>query len=147
MSQKNAYRNAARKRDVGQFIAVPKIVLDSSTYLNLSPFAVKLLWDIASQLKGDNNGHLSCAWCVMEKRGWKSQTTLMRAKTELLESQLIFETRKGARPNKAAWYAVTWQALDDIDGMDVKAAAFPRGAYRNLKIAPLTPDSGVVEAA
>jgi hypothetical protein len=140
---KNSYKRAAQKRDGGAFIAVPTAVLESPAYIHLSPAATKLLWDIAAQLRGDNNGHLYCAWVVMQKRGWRSETTLTKAKRELLASQLLFETRKGARPNKAGWYAVTWQALDAIDGMDVKSAAFPRGAYRHLKIASLTPVSGV----
>ncbi|RZI41507.1 hypothetical protein EGT07_18170 [Herbaspirillum sp. HC18] len=113
-------------------------VLDSAAYIGLSTAGKSLLWDVAAQLRGDNNGHLHCAWCVMQKRGWKSENTLNRAKKELLQSQLLFETRKGARPNKAAWYAVTWLALDAIDGMDIAPAAFPRGAYRHLKIASLT---------
>ncbi|NEX61728.1 hypothetical protein [Noviherbaspirillum galbum] len=144
---KRRHKDAKQKRDGGGFIAVPLSVLDCPAYLALSPGAVKLLWDIASQLRGDNNGRLYCAWVVMSARGWHSQTTLMKAKSELLESGLLFETRKGARPNKAAWYAVTWLALDEIDGMDVKPTAFPRGAYRHLKIASLTPVSGVAAAA
>jgi hypothetical protein len=142
----NTYKQTAKKRDGGAFLAVPMAVLDSPAYINLSPAAVKLLWDIYAQYRGDNNGHLYCAWVIMEKRGWKSQTTLTSAKKELLTSQLLFETRKGARPNKAGWYAVTWQALDAIDGMDVAPAAFPRGVYRHLKIATLTPVSGVAAA-
>lgn len=140
---KRHHKNAAQKRDSGSFIAVPLAVLDSQAYITLSSSATKLLWDIAAQLRGDNNGHLYCAWVVMSKRGWKSETTLTKAKQELLASELLFETRKGARPNKAAWYAVTWQALDAIDGMDIGPAAFPRGAYRHQQNAALTPVSVV----
>lgn len=135
---RNPRKYAAQKRDGGAFLAVPMAVLDSPAYIALSTAARSLLWDVAAQLKGDNNGHLYCAWCVMEKRGWKSENTLNRAKKELLQSQLLFETRKGARPNRAAWYAVTWLALDPIDGMDVTPAAFPRGAYRHQKNTALT---------
>lgn len=138
MSRNSSYKRAAQKRDSGAFLAVPMAVLDSGAYIGLSTAAKSLLWDVAAQLRGDNNGHLYCAWFVMQKRGWKSENTLNRAKKELLQSQLLFETRKGARPNKAAWYAVTWLALDAVDGMDITPAAFPRGAYRHLKIAPLT---------
>lgn len=146
MSQRRSYKNAAQKRDGGQFIQIPMVVLNSDAYLSLSTAAVKLLWDIAAQFKGDNNGRLSCAWKLMKNRGWNSQTTLAKAKAELLQAQLICETRKGARPNKASWYAVTWQALDEINGMDIKPSAFPRGAYRHLEIAPLAPFSGVMKA-
>jgi len=135
---KRRHKNAAQKRDGGGFIAVPLSVLDSSAYINLSTAATKLLWDIAAQLRGDNNGHLYCAWVVMSARGWKSEATLNKAKKELLESGLLFETRKGARPNKAAWYAVTWLALDEITGMDVSPSSYPRGAYRHRENRGLT---------
>lgn len=135
---KRRFKNAGQKRDGGGFIAVPLSVLDCPTYTNLSTAATKLLWDAAAQLRGDNNGHLYCAWVVMAARGWKSEATLNRAKKELLNSGLLFETRKGARPNKAAWYAVTWMALDEITGMDISASSFPRGAYRHQENARLT---------
>lgn len=140
------HKGNAQKRDAGGFVAVPYAVLNSQAFINLSGSATKLLMDVAAQLRGDNNGHLYCAWTVMSKRGWRSETTLTRAKQELLKSQLLFETRKGARPNKAGWYAVTWLSLDKIDGMDTTAAGFPRGAYRHNQITPLTPVSGVVKA-
>lgn len=144
---KRRFKNAAEKRDGSGFIAVPLVVLESSAYINLSTAATKLLWDVAAQLRGDNNGHLYCAWVVMSSRGWKSEATLNKAKKELLESGLLFETRKGARPNKAAWYAVTWQALDAITGMDINAASFPRGAYRRRENARLTTGTVVAKAA
>jgi hypothetical protein len=148
-SSKKRFKDAKQKRDSGGFIAVPLAVLDSEAYIGLSASARSLLWDVASQLRGDNNGHLTCCWAAMVKRGWKSTATLQKAKEELLRSELLFETRKGARPNRAAWYAVTWLALDVIDGMDIKPQMFPRGAYRKIeppKIASLTSVS-VIEAA
>lgn len=52
-------------------------------------------------------------------------------KRELIDAGLIVETRKGARPNKASLYAVTWCALDQCGNkLDISPSAFPRGAYR-----------------
>ena len=48
----------------------------------------------------------------MKPRGWKSEDTLNRAKRELLSAELIFEARKGRRPNVCSLYALTWFALD-----------------------------------
>lgn len=56
---------------------------------------------------------------------------LSKSKAALLASGFIFETVKGQRPNKASWYAVTWRALDKLDGLDAGAKeCFVRSAYK-----------------
>lgn len=129
MSKKTSY--SKKSRDPGGFVAIPWAVLDSPAYLGLTPYAKTLLLDIARQYSGSNNGALRCGRAYMQPRGWTSMDMLTKAKRELLDAGLIFETVKGARPNKASWYAMTWQSLDKLDGLDAgAAAAFERGAYR-----------------
>lgn len=125
------WKEAKDKRDGGAFVAIPLSVLQSRAYLDAGPYARMLLIDLAMQYKGDNNGDLCAAWKVMQPRGWRSEETLQKAKRELLDQGLIVETRKGARPNKASLYALTWCALDPCDGkLDLSPNAYPRGAYR-----------------
>lgn len=124
-------KHGKQDRDGGAFLAVPMSVLNSAAYVGLNAHARMLLWDLAAQYRRDNNGDLCAAWKLMKPRGWKSEDTLHKAKSELLESGLIAETRKGARPNKASLYGLTWFALDHCGGkLDVKPQGFPRGAYR-----------------
>ena len=131
MAKRNRYKNAADKRDGGAFITLPLCVLNGAAYLGLNAHARMLLFDLVAQYRGDNNGDLCAAFSMMKLRGWRSTHTLQAAKLELIEAGLIVETRKGARPNKASLYAVTWYALDDCGGkLEVSARAFPRGAYR-----------------
>lgn len=130
-----------RKRDTsrvsGRFAALPWDVLDSPAYLSLSHPARSLLLDIARQHGANNNGRLLCSLAHMKKRGWNSSDTLNRAKGELLNAELIFETVKGHRPNKASWYALTWYELDNHPAFDLgTTATFRRGAYHNAKPAP-----------
>ena len=128
---KSRYKNAADKRDGGGHVAIPFSVLNGAAYISLSAHARMLLFDLAAQYRGDNNGDLCAAWKLMHPRGWKSEDTLGKAKAELLASGLIVETRKGARPNKCSLFALTWYALDDCGGkLDIKPASFPRGAYK-----------------
>lgn len=155
---KSRFKNATEKRDGGAFITLPLSVLNGAAYLSLSVHARMLLLDLVAQYRGNNNGDLCAAWKLMQPRGWKSEATLHKAKLELLEAHLIVETRKGARPNKCSLFALTWYALDDCGGkLDIKAASFPRGAYklkeplpvmlpRARKNASLT-TAGVVEQA
>ncbi len=131
MARNKRYKDAADKRDSGQFFAIPHSVLNGAAYLSVSSHARMLLFDLTAQYKGDNNGDLCAAFSMMKLRGWKSTHTLLNAKRELLDVILIEETRKGARPNLASLYAVTWLALDDCKGkLDMTPAGFHRGGYK-----------------
>lgn len=128
---KSRLKNAKDKRDKGGYIAIPFSVLNGAAYLGLNAYARMLLLDISAQYRGYNNGNLCAPWKLMHPRGWKSEATLNNAKKALLESRLIIETRKGARPNKCSLYALTWFALDDCSGkLEISAQSFPRGAYK-----------------
>lgn len=139
------------RRDAGAFIQVPLAVLNSTAYKNLSGSAKVLLWDVVGQYKGDNNGRLLTGWKIMsEDRLWVSKATLSRAKSELLKSGLLFETRKGARPNKSSWCAATWWHINWIIGMDMREQEFPRGLYRDndiVKNTSLSTDSVHIKSA
>jgi hypothetical protein len=127
---------AKQKRDGGggAVMVIPHSVLNSESYLTLSSRAVKLLYDIAMQYNIHNNGCLLASWRHMsQKRGWTSAEQLSKAKKELLEHELIVETVKGHRPNKASWYGITWCALDPLDGLEISVTHWPRGAYAHWK--------------
>ncbi len=88
------WKEARAKRDGGGFVAIPLAVLDSVAFREASPYAKALLMDMAAQLRADNNGDLSVCWRFMKARGWQSQTTLLKAKRELIERGLIVETKQ-----------------------------------------------------
>lgn len=128
-------------RDPGGFVAIPWSVLNSAAYLGLSMHARALLIEVALQYHRDDNGRMLLSRAHLASRGWMSADMLTKAKRELLDAQLIFETVKGQRPNKASWYAITWQRLDRHPGFDQGAdKAFQQGAYRELTVpaAPAT---------
>ena len=108
-------------RDGGSFVALPWSVLDCSSYRLLSYPAKSLLFEFARQYVRDNNGRLLATGKYLAKRGWKSADVIHRAKNELLAAGFIYETVKGCRPNKASWYAITWQNLDKHHGYDAGA--------------------------
>lgn len=148
-------RNKGRKgdsgRDTGGFVALPWSVLDCPAYARLSHPARALLFELARQFVRDNNGRLLLSAAYLSKRGWRSADVITRAKRELLEAGFVHETVKGHRPNRASWYAVTWRALDRLQGYDAGAAeTFQRGAYQQKKPiqnAPLVPSHGVERPA
>jgi len=137
---KTSLKEIKQKRDGngGAVLIVPHCVLNSPAYLSLSGRAIKLLYDVAMQYNTYNNGALLASWRYMsEKRGWTSSDALSKAKVELLERELIVQTVQGQLPNKASWYGITWLALDNIKGLEISAAHWPRGIYSRWQ--PTTP--------
>jgi hypothetical protein len=96
-----------------------------------------LLIDIARQYSGANNGKLVACMSYLAKRGWTSNDTVHRARRELEVAGFLVQTRMGARPNKAAWFAATWWGLDWLPEMEIARSSFERGLY--CKSDPLPP--------
>ena len=113
------------------FVGIVRSVFETPAFTALSPHACKLLLELASQYRGDNNGNLMVAWSIMSKRGWNSRTTLWRCKSELIEAGVIYVTRKGHMPSTCELLALTWFALDVSPKFDPEAlACFKAKAYR-----------------
>lgn len=143
-SKRSKYQTS---RDAGNFLALPYAVLDSPNFKKLSANAKALLLEVGRQLGKDNNGRLLLSKAYLLPRGWKSSDMISKGKKELLEYGFIYETVMGHRPNKASWYAVTWQAIDALSGYDEGTLkGFVRSAYSKtvvLKKNVLIPYSGV----
>ena len=120
-----------KKKQGYTFLLLPHFVLNHPDFFNLSPRAVKLLIDIATQYRGYNNGDLCVANSIMEKRGWKSKSSLHKAIQELREKDFIILTRQGGR-KIASLYAITWQPIDECEGkLDISST---KTAPRSFKI-------------
>lgn len=114
---KNRAKVKGRSDRERQFFGLPHCVLDSPAFLSLSHHAKALLLDIGRQFNGFNNGALQINWARMKRRGWRSQTTLNKAKDELLTRGLIERTRIGYK-RVTALYALTWKPIDACRGFD-----------------------------
>jgi hypothetical protein len=95
LSRRERYKGNRDKCEPGAFLRLPIAVLNSRAYLDAGAHARMLLFDLACQYRGDNNGDLSGAWSFMRLRGWRSKETLTNAKRELMALGLIVETRMG----------------------------------------------------
>ncbi len=138
MSRKR--RSSGSHRDGTRFLALPHVVLDSAAFLKLSSPAVRLLIDIARQHSGANNGSLVACMRYLATRGWTSNATIIRARRELEAAGFLIQTRMGARPNRAALFALAWAALDWLPTMEIGATYYERelrGLY--CKNDPLPP--------
>lgn len=103
-----------RKRE--RFVGIPYRVASHSNFTSLSAQAVKLLVDLSHQRNGRNNGALSACWTLMRERGWKSSSTLHKARSELIEKGFIVITRRGRKQRGyPTLVAVTWDGIDDTN--------------------------------
>ena len=118
-----------------RFVGIPHSAYSSPLFVALSPWAIKLLVDLGAQYNGRNNGDLQAAFSLMQPRGWNSETTLTKAKKELLAAGFIVEMRKGKRPNLCSLFALTWRPLNPSPKHDFGPNGFQPYAY--LKDKPL----------
>ena len=135
-----AFKQSKQKRDGERHIALPHVVIDSPSYRALGYAARALLIDIARQYTGTNNGKLVACDKALKPMGWNSNQTIARGLRELQDAKLLIQTRMGMRPNRAAWFALGYYALDKVDGLDIDPKTYRTGQY---KIKPLTPITGV----
>ena len=140
----NRYKGNRSKREAGSFVSLPHNVIRSQNFVSLSAHAVKLLIDLLSQYKGNNNGDLCATWTLMQRRGWKSKDTLNKALKELHAGEWLETTRQGGR-HKATLYAATFFAVDSCNGkLDVLATASPRGSWKKNEPLPPMPKLNTV---
>lgn len=130
------------KHGGGAFTPLPRVCLQSKSFARLSPYSVKLLFDLMAQYNGFNNGDLSAAWRLMQPRGWKSRDTLGNALRELLEGSWLIKTRQGGL-HKCSLFALSLFAIDecrDKQGQSkfdahVRPTTNPVGGWFNESIA------------
>ena len=126
---RSKFKGNRDKCDGRTFVRLPNVVLESPGYRRASYPARALLIDIAMQYGGHNNGKLTACAKYLAPMGWTSNNTVLRAVHELQACGLLIETRKGARPNKAAWFALSWLDLDQGIGLDFDPKHYRRGGY------------------
>jgi hypothetical protein len=138
-------RSKSHKLNVGRFTAMPHNVIHSAEYRALGFAARSLLFDIAAQFGGLNNGRLVCCMKYLKPLGWTSNDTVSRALKQLKDSGLIIQTRQGMRPpcSQAAWFAIGWLSLDVSNGLDIEPTKYQRCKLTPIK--PIKPINGVAK--
>jgi hypothetical protein len=140
-----ALKQAKEARGSGLFCPFTTEMLRSDALTKLSPYACKLLLDIASQWRLGRNGDASIAFeKTLRQRGWRSKATLHKALKELLASGLIVMTRQGGL-HCCSLFALGWLAIDECDGkLDVQPTKRP---INNWMKPPVLADKKVLSTA
>ena len=118
--------NATGRSGKTSFAGIPRAVMQQDKYRSLSAHARMLLFELAYDYRGHNNGDLQAAWSLMKKRGFRSPGTLWSAKEELLKAGFIIETRHGGL-NSCSLYALTWSPIDECRHPSTGALKFDAG--------------------
>lgn len=119
-----------RGRTPGSYTAWPHACARSEHFKKLSAHAKALLLELLSQYNGNNNGDLCCAFKPLKPRGWKSRTTIEKARAELERSGWIVRTLQGWR-NKPNLYALTIFKINDIAKLEVRETDKPLGFWQH----------------
>lgn len=109
-------KSKGRKDSNKSYVGIPLWVAELDEFINLSFSAKSLLFELAYQYRGYNNGDLTVAYNVLKKRAWKSRTTIERARDELIEADLIVCTRVGQFLNPGglcSLYALRWRPINE----------------------------------
>lgn len=121
----------------GLYGAIPHAVLDSVAFMGANYPAKALLFDLLRQHSGNNNGHLHLSFSWLGRRGWKSRDVIQRARAELIERNLMIQTRQGGLNIGASRYAVTWLRISNFVGLDIQSKDYHPGAWAFMDKLPM----------
>ncbi|MHB1117772.1 hypothetical protein [Sideroxydans sp.] len=113
----------------GLYGAIPHAVLDSVAFMGASHPSKALLFDLIRQHSGNNNGRLQLSFAWLATRGWKSRDVIQRARAELIERNLLIQTRQGGLNIGASCYAVTWLHITNFVGLDIQSNHYHPGTW------------------
>ncbi len=116
MSQRSRFKQKGRTGPT--FVMIPHFVLESPQWGQMDAFALKLLWELARQYRGNNNGDLSATAEMLKDRSatWSSKDTLPKKLRYLEDRGWIIKTRQGGRHIGCNLYAITWWPVDGCGG-------------------------------
>lgn len=134
-----------KSKGTERFVGVPFWVMNHASFRAATHRSRALLLDVLLQYNGRNNGSLVVCDKALKPLGWNSRDGLTKAKRELVELGLLVETRRGAKPNRAAWYALSWRPLDVKDGLDISVRSYVTLAAQRIDVRP--PQDGLTASA
>ncbi len=105
-----------RAAKLHQFVRGLHAIYDHPDYVALTYTQRALLWDLARQFNGKNNGDLTLAPKTMKKWGW-TKDTISRNKKALIDRNWILVTgSKKVRKGDCHLYALSWLDINECGG-------------------------------
>lgn len=120
----------------GTYTAIPHRVLDSKAFIGATDRAKSLLYALMRQHNGSNNGRLQLTDKWLSEHGWPSAGMNIKTRAELIERELIIQTRHGGLNSGCNWFALTWLPITNFVGLDVSANTYHSGAWAACALQP-----------
>lgn len=133
MAKKSA---RAPERSEGRYSHIPHVVQDSPAFIGASHKAKALLFEVMRQHNGKNNGHLHLTMSWLKKRGWRSADQVSEATEELLDRQLIVQTRQGGLNWGPNLFALSWHHITNYVGLDIQSKDYRPGRWVLCSLPP-----------
>ncbi len=117
------------------FAQIPVEVLTSAACRTLRNYAKVVLFAVAAQYRGNNNGDLALTYSIARAFGITSKWQLTDGLALLAERGLIEKTRQGGKkPLGPCLYAVSWQPINDLGTkIECGPTKSPSNAWANWK--------------
>lgn len=125
MNNKKRAKLTGKGGTVQSFAGIPRNVMRSRDFRELSSSAIRILLWLAWQYRGSNNGDLSATHSQAKDWGVLAKDTLTKSLRELAERGFIIKTREGRFLNPGArcdLFALTWAAIDECPGKDLEVS-------------------------
>lgn len=122
-----------QRKNKGRFAGLPLFVMESEAYVRLPPLAKCLLYELAAQYSGHNNGYLSLTRADLKLRGFNTPASNAKAIKCLIDSALLTKTREGgiAKGRRVCnLYAINWQPFDGRTDKPIEEAVLFKGSFQ-----------------
>lgn len=129
-------REATPERIKGLYSGIPVAVMDSPAFIGASHRAKALLFEVMRQHTGSNNGHLQLAMSWLKKRGWPSADQVNETTAELIERNLIVQTRQGGLNIGPSRFALSWHHITNYVGLDIHSKDYQPGRWALCYLPP-----------
>ena len=119
---------AKRARIAERFAMLPLSVLMSSAFKTLPVGYQRVLWLLAAQYLGDNNGDLALTRKQAANFGLNNERHRSHGLRALEARGLIVKTRQGGIASGGklpTLWAITWRAIDYCEGMKLNVVRLP----------------------
>ncbi|MHA2940314.1 hypothetical protein ACXJY6_18725 [Vibrio sp. RC27] len=107
----------SKRQNNGRFAGLPIWLLESMAYVSLPPLSKALLFELAGQYNGRNNGYLSLTREDLKRRGYTTPASTQKAIQCLLNCGFLSRTIDGGihRGKHACHlYSINWQPSDEL---------------------------------
>lgn len=118
------------------YFAIPKAVTDSVSFKGATSAAKALLFALMQQHNGINNGHLHLTKGWLSAQGWTCDESNRKATKELIERDLVIQTKWGGLNAGTNKYALTWYDITNYVGLDITKAGYLLSAWSLCKLPP-----------